>query len=127
MEQKQKALKDLNLLDRFLLSQAADDPDTMRDMLEIILGREVEMCIRDRTEDVSASAFTAAISGSKPIYSAVPNEVCKMTGTFNSSAPFIMEGSISKQCTLNAPTAPFPSFSLNKSIKFLYMKFLSPS
>ena len=48
MEQKQKALKDLNLLDRFLFSQAADDPDTMRDMLEIILGREVDVYKRQR-------------------------------------------------------------------------------
>ena len=50
MEQKQKALKDLNLLDRFLFSQAADDPDTMRDMLEIILGREVVLKLLPQTE-----------------------------------------------------------------------------
>ena len=50
MEQKQKTLKDLNLLDRFLFSQAADDPDTMRDMLEIILGREVVLKLLPQTE-----------------------------------------------------------------------------
>ena len=46
----QKPLKDLNLLDRFLFSQAADDPDTMRDMLEIILGREVVLKLLPQTE-----------------------------------------------------------------------------
>ena len=50
MEQKQKTLKDLNLLDRFLFSQAADNPDTMRDMLEIILGREVVLKLLPQTE-----------------------------------------------------------------------------
>ena len=50
MEQKQKTLKDLNLLDRFLFSQAADDPDTMRDMLDIILGREVVLKLLPHTE-----------------------------------------------------------------------------
>lgn len=43
-------MKDLNLLDRFLFSQAADDPDTMRDMLEIILGREVVLKLLPQTE-----------------------------------------------------------------------------
>ena len=50
MEQKQKPLKDLNLLDRFLFAQAADDPDTMRDMLEIILGKEVVLKLLPQTE-----------------------------------------------------------------------------
>ena len=50
MEQKQKTLKDLNLLERFLFSQVADDPDTMRDMLEIILGREVVLKLLPQTE-----------------------------------------------------------------------------
>ena len=36
MEQKQKPLQALNLLDRFLFAQAAEDPDTMRDILETI-------------------------------------------------------------------------------------------
>ena len=43
-------MKDLNLLDRFLFAQAADDPDTMRDILEIILGREVVLKLLPQTE-----------------------------------------------------------------------------
>ena len=50
MEQRQKPLKDLNLLDRFLFAQAADDPDTMRDILEIILGKEVVLKLLPQTE-----------------------------------------------------------------------------
>ena len=50
MKLKQKPLKDLNLLDRFLFAQAADDPDTMRDMLEIILGKEVVLKLLPQTE-----------------------------------------------------------------------------
>ena len=50
MEQKQKPLQDLNLLDRFLFAQAADDPDTMRDILEIILGREDVLKLLPQTE-----------------------------------------------------------------------------
>ena len=50
MEQKQKPLQDLNLLDRFLFAQAADDPDTMRDILEIILGKEVVLKLLPQTE-----------------------------------------------------------------------------
>ena len=46
-----------------------------------------------------------------------------MIGTLSSSAAEIIAGSISKQCKLNAPTAPLPSFSLNNSIKFLYISF----
>ena len=36
-----KALKDLNLLDRFLFDEAMADPANMQDVLEIILGHEV--------------------------------------------------------------------------------------
>ncbi|MCU6747454.1 MULTISPECIES: Rpn family recombination-promoting nuclease/putative transposase [Lachnospiraceae] len=50
MEQKQKPLQDLNLLDRFLFAQAAEDPDTMRDILEIILGKEVVLKLLPQTE-----------------------------------------------------------------------------
>ena len=35
-----KDLKDLNLLDRFLFAEAMEDPQNMRDVLEIILGKE---------------------------------------------------------------------------------------
>lgn len=36
-----KDLKDLNLLDRFLFAEAMEDPENMRDVLEIILGKDV--------------------------------------------------------------------------------------
>ena len=36
-----KSLKELNLLDRFLFDEAMADPQTMRDVLEIILGKEI--------------------------------------------------------------------------------------
>ena len=36
-----KDLKDLNLLDRFLFAEAMEDPQNMRDVLEIILGKDV--------------------------------------------------------------------------------------
>ena len=40
MKQK-KTLKDLTLLDRFLFAEAMEDPENMRTVLEIILGKEV--------------------------------------------------------------------------------------
>ena len=39
--QKIKSLKDLTLLNRFLFAEAMDDPVNMRNLLEIILGREI--------------------------------------------------------------------------------------
>ena len=36
-----KPLKDLNLLDRFLFAEAMEDPENMRTVLEIILGKDV--------------------------------------------------------------------------------------
>lgn len=36
-----RPLKDLNLLDRFLFAEAMEDPENMRDILEIILGKDV--------------------------------------------------------------------------------------
>ena len=36
-----KALKDLNLLDRFLFAEAMEDPVTMQTILEIILGKDI--------------------------------------------------------------------------------------
>lgn len=36
-----KALKDLNLLDRFLFAEAMEDPVIMQMVLEIILGRRL--------------------------------------------------------------------------------------
>ena len=35
-----KDLKDLNLLDRFLFAEAMEDPQNMRDVFEIILGKD---------------------------------------------------------------------------------------
>ena len=36
-----KALKDLNLLDRFLFAEAMEDPVIMQTILEIILGKDI--------------------------------------------------------------------------------------
>ena len=55
MKLKQKPLKDLNLLDRFLFAQAADDPDTMRDILENHL-RE-SGCIKTADPDGKGTAL----------------------------------------------------------------------
>ncbi len=35
-----KDLKELNLLDRFLFAEAMEDPENMRDVLEIIFGKK---------------------------------------------------------------------------------------
>ncbi len=44
MEQKKpKALKELNLLDRFLFSEVMEDPGTCRAVLEIILGKDIQL------------------------------------------------------------------------------------
>ena len=45
-----KALKDLNLLDRFLFDEAMADPANMQDVLEIILGHEVMLntCLKPK-------------------------------------------------------------------------------
>ena len=42
-QKKPKALKDLNLLDRFLFSEVMDDPGTCRAVLEIILGKDIQL------------------------------------------------------------------------------------
>ncbi len=36
-----RELKDLNLMDRFLFAEVSEDPEAMRNILEIILGRDV--------------------------------------------------------------------------------------
>ena len=36
-----KTLKDLNLLDRFLFAEAMSDPENMKNVLEIILGKDI--------------------------------------------------------------------------------------
>lgn len=45
-----KELKDLNLLDRFLFAEAMEDPENMRDVLEIILGKDVVLRHLPQTE-----------------------------------------------------------------------------
>lgn len=47
---KKKELKDLNLLDRFLFAEAVEDPETLQDMLEIILGKDVVLKHLPQTE-----------------------------------------------------------------------------
>lgn len=45
-----KSLRDLTLLDRFLFSEAMEDPEIMRIMLEIILGEEIVLKHLPQTE-----------------------------------------------------------------------------
>lgn len=45
-----RPLKDLNLLDRFLFAEAMEDPENMRDILEIILGKDVVLKHLPQTE-----------------------------------------------------------------------------
>ncbi|MDC7291490.1 Rpn family recombination-promoting nuclease/putative transposase [Blautia schinkii] len=45
-----KLLKDLNLLDRFLFAEAMEDPDNLRILLEIILGREIVLKYQPQAE-----------------------------------------------------------------------------
>ena len=45
-----KSLKDLTLLNRFLFAEAMDDPVNMRNLLEIILGREIVLKNLPQTE-----------------------------------------------------------------------------
>ena len=56
-----KDLKDLNLLDRFLFAEAMEDPQNMRDVLEIILGKDVVLkhlpLDRKRSTDFTSVSF----------------------------------------------------------------------
>ena len=45
-----KPLKELNLLDRFLFDEVMEDPQTARDILEILLGREISLLDHNETE-----------------------------------------------------------------------------
>ena len=45
-----KELKDLNLLDRFLFAETVEDPETLADILEIILGKDVVLRQLPQTE-----------------------------------------------------------------------------
>ncbi len=53
----QKTLKDLNLLDRFLFAEAADDPEFMELLLEIILGKDIVLAHLPQTEKESRGAL----------------------------------------------------------------------
>lgn len=49
MEEK-KALKDLNLIDRFLFAEVMDDPEAVQDVLSIILGQDIRLIPPSQTE-----------------------------------------------------------------------------
>lgn len=49
MEEK-KALKDLNLIDRFLFAEVMDDPEANQDALSIILGQDIHLFSPPQTE-----------------------------------------------------------------------------
>lgn len=53
----QKTLKDLNLLDRFLFAEAADDPEFMELLLEIILGKDIVLAQLPQTEKENRSTL----------------------------------------------------------------------
>lgn len=47
---KVKPLKDLRLLDRFLFAEVMDDPECSKEVLEIILGKEIQLLPKKQTE-----------------------------------------------------------------------------
>ena len=49
-ENKIKPLKDLRLLDRFLFAEVMDDPECSKEVLEIILGKEIQLLPKNQTE-----------------------------------------------------------------------------
>lgn len=49
-ENKIKPLKDLRLLDRFLFAEVMDDPECSKEVLEIILGKEIQLLPKKQTE-----------------------------------------------------------------------------
>ena len=53
----EKTLKDMNLLDRFLFAEAADDPEFVELLLEIILGKDVALKHLPQTEKENRSAL----------------------------------------------------------------------
>ncbi|MCC8139522.1 MAG: Rpn family recombination-promoting nuclease/putative transposase, partial [Lachnospiraceae bacterium] len=55
-------LQELNLADRFLFDEVMEDPDTHRDVLSIILGREIPPLVRAETEkEVRISSLARSI------------------------------------------------------------------
>ena len=53
----EKTLKDMNLLDRFLFAEVADDPEFVELLLEIILGKDVALKHLPQTEKENRSAL----------------------------------------------------------------------
>ena len=53
----EKTLKDMNLLDRFLFAEAADDPEFVELLLEIILGKDIALKHLPQTEKENRSAL----------------------------------------------------------------------
>lgn len=53
-----KELKELNLLDRFLFSEAADDPEFMEDLLGIIFDEEIQLLYPPQTEKEQRSTVS---------------------------------------------------------------------
>lgn len=49
-KRKPKPLKDLNLIDRFLFAEAADDPVIVKNLLEIIIGKDIVLKYLPQTE-----------------------------------------------------------------------------
>ena len=45
-----KPLKDLRLLDRFLFAELMEDEECSKEVLEIILGKEISLLSKDQTE-----------------------------------------------------------------------------
>ena len=50
MGKQRKALQDLTLLDRFLFAELMEDPENSRQVLEIILGHEIQIADQNETE-----------------------------------------------------------------------------
>lgn len=53
-----KELKDLNLMDRFLFAEAADDPEFMEILLSIIFDTEIHLLHLPQTEKEARSTFS---------------------------------------------------------------------
>ena len=49
-ENKIKPLKDLRLLDRFLFAELMEDEECSKEVLEIILGKEIQLLPKNQTE-----------------------------------------------------------------------------
>ena len=61
---KVKPLKDLRLLDRFLFAEVMDDPECSKEVLKIILGKDIQLLPKNQTEKRSPDRFVAEIHSS---------------------------------------------------------------